>query len=131
MRALILSLLLLLAYPSPLAQDHVPAATQMVSSRGESRVMEMEVTAYTSSDEDCGKHDGITATGTKAGLGTVASDWSVLRPGTRVYVPGYGMGVVADKGGAITGNKLDVWLPSKKQTLIFGRQHLKVRILGD
>jgi 3D (Asp-Asp-Asp) domain-containing protein len=113
----ILALLLCLCHPVPLGVDHIVSVTRMVEPSREAapeRVVEMTVTAYASTDADCGKHDGITATGSKAGTGTVAADWQVLPPGTRLEIPGYGRGVVADRGG---GNRLDVWLPDRGQCL--------------
>jgi 3D (Asp-Asp-Asp) domain-containing protein len=124
MRALILALLLLL-YPHPLA-DHLPGSGKMSKT---AQTFLATVTAYTSSDRDCGKHDGITATGSQAGPGTVASDWRTLPPGTRLEIPGYGPAVVADRGEAIQGDKLDVWVRDEMTARKFGRQRLKVRIL--
>ena len=57
----------------------------------------------------CGTGDGITATGTEATPGrTVAADWSVLPPGSTVYIVGVGVRVVEDSGSAVTGKQLDV-----------------------
>jgi 3D (Asp-Asp-Asp) domain-containing protein len=121
-RALIL-LLLLLLWPHPLADLPGPGKMSVA------QTFLATVTAYTSSDRDCGKHDGITATGSLAGPGTVASDWNTLPPGTRLEIPGYGPAVVADRGEAIQGDKLDVWVRDEMTARKFGRQRLKVRIL--
>lgn len=134
MRPLILALiltLLCLLWPVSIAADqhHTEQHLDMVSRQSEERVIEMEVTAYTTSIQDCGKVDGITATGTRAGPGTIGSDWSVLPPGTRVEVPGYGMGTVEDRGDGARGNRLDVWLPSRDECFAWGRRRMKVRIL--
>ena len=132
MRALVLALLLLLCWPHPLS-DHITDAGKMIRSvhtaGSTERVIEMTVTAYTSTDADCGKHDGITATGVKAAPGTIAADWTRYPPGTRLEVPGYGRGVVADRGGGIHNNRLDVWVRDEMTARKFGRQRLKVRIL--
>ena len=40
---------------------------------------------------------------------TVAADLNVFPIGTILFIPEYGYGVVADKGGAITGNKVDLY----------------------
>jgi len=75
------------------------------------------------------KEVGITASGTRAGRGTVAADTSVLPFGTIVEVPGYGFGRVEDRGGAIKGNKLDLWFPSHDAALRWGRQKgVRVRV---
>jgi 3D (Asp-Asp-Asp) domain-containing protein len=97
------------------------------------------VTAYTSGYESTQKKKGdplygITASGERAVEGlTVSADWRVLPKGTRVYIEGIGERVVQDKGGAIKGNKLDVYFESLKDAKAFGKQKLAVTILerGD
>ncbi|PFE04834.1 hypothetical protein COE15_20465 [Bacillus cereus] len=81
------------------------------------RVMEMTATGYTSGVESTGKNPGhpeygITYSGVKAKrdiYSTIAADLRVFPIGTILFVPGYGYGVVADKGGAIKGNRLDLY----------------------
>lgn len=95
----------------------------------------MEVTAYCNCHQCTGKHPGdkcygITATGTKAGKGTVAADFNVLPPGTRIVIPGYGEGIVSDRGGSIRGNKLDLWFPTHREALEWGRRLVKITIIG-
>lgn len=124
---LLLALTLLLATPARLAAD--PIAHREPSRHDTAQIFIATVTAYSSTDADCGKHDGITATGSKAGPGTIASDWCTLPPGTRLEIPGYGPGVVADRGEAIQGDKLDVWYPTETDAIRFGKQRMKVRIL--
>lgn len=74
------------------------------------------------------KRVGITASGTKARPGTIAADTSVFPFGTVMYVPGYGYGRVEDRGGAIKGNKIDLYFKSHRQALQWGRQHKTVRV---
>ncbi len=45
-------------------------------------------------------------------LTVVAVDPNVIPLGTRMTIPGYGEGVAADTGGAIVGNRIDVWVPN-------------------
>ncbi len=72
---------------------------------------------------------GYTASGTYVGPGTIAVDPRVIPLGTRVYVPGYGYAVARDTGGAIIGNKIDVWLPSLGQCYQWGYRHVTITIL--
>ncbi len=73
---------------------------------------------------------GITASGTKAKPGrTIAADTSVFPFGTKLKVPGYGTGVVEDRGGAIKGNRLDLYFKTHKQALEWGRQTVTVEVL--
>ena len=46
-----------------------------------------------------------------------------------MYVDGYGYAVAADTGGAIKGNKIDVFLPSKSDAYRWGRKKVKIKIL--
>lgn len=54
---------------------------------------------------------GTTATGMPVGRGIIAVDPGVIPLGSRVHVSGYGDAIAADTGGAINGNRIDVWLP--------------------
>lgn len=74
------------------------------------------------------KEIGLTASGTRAKHGTIAADTTVLPFGTIIEVPGYGYGRVEDRGGAIKGNKLDLWFPTHESALHWGRQRVTVRV---
>ncbi|MDR3591785.1 MAG: 3D domain-containing protein [Negativicutes bacterium] len=94
------------------------------------REMVAEVTAYTDDINSCDKDDGITASGVHVEIGHIAMDESIPF-GTRVHIEGMGEFVVTDRGGAITANRIDVYMPSHKQAILFGRQLKKVRIAED
>lgn len=51
---------------------------------------------------------GITATGKRAGRGIIAVDPTYIPYGTRMYVPGYGIGVAEDTGGGLRGPHIDI-----------------------
>ncbi|MBS4190705.1 3D domain-containing protein [Bacillus sp. FJAT-49705] len=80
-------------------------------------VRKVTATGYTAYYESTGKNPGhpgfgITYSGVKVKrdlYSTVAADLNVFPLGTILFVPGYGYGVVADKGGAIKGNKVDLY----------------------
>jgi 3D (Asp-Asp-Asp) domain-containing protein len=74
------------------------------------------------------KKIGETASGTKAKKGTVAADTNVFPFGTRMRIPGYGDGVVEDRGGAIQGDKIDLFFKTHKQALEWGRQTITVEV---
>ena len=88
-------------------------------------------TAYTASCNGC---SGYTATGinlkSNPNVKVIAVDPSVIPLGTKVYVEGYGYAVAADTGGAIKGNKIDVFFPSKSDAYRWGRKTIKVKILN-
>lgn len=71
---------------------------------------------------------GVTASGTRVRPGTIAADTTFYPFGTVMYVPGYGYGVVEDRGGAIKGQRIDLYFKTHKQALEWGRQALKVKV---
>ncbi len=75
------------------------------------------------------KKVGITSSGVKARMGTIAADTKYYPYGTIMIIPGYGKGVVEDIGGAIKGpNRLDVYYSTRKKALKWGKQTVKVKI---
>lgn len=73
------------------------------------------------------KKVGQTASGEKARPGTIAAD-ARYPFGTVMDVPGYGQGVVLDRGGAITGDHIDLFFKSHKKALQWGRRQVKVTV---
>ena len=61
--------------------------------------------------------------------GTIAADTKYYPFGTRMLVPGYGWGVVSDRGGAIKGrDRIDLYFKSHQDALNWGRRKVKVKI---
>lgn len=77
-----------------------------------------------------GKHKkvGVTASGTKAQLGTIAADTSRYPMGTIMEIPGYGRGRVEDRGGAIRGDHIDLYFKSHKDALRWGNKTVTVTV---
>ncbi len=114
------------------------------TSRGDTsyrKAVVMTATAYDLSFESCGKNPGdkgygITASGTKARPGAVAVDPKVIPLGTKLYIESldntkdYGFAVAEDTGGAIKGNKIDLFFHSSTDVKNFGRRKVKVYILN-
>ena len=72
----------------------------------------------------------ITATGTTPKWGTIAVDPSVIPYGTKVYIPRFGRTFVAeDCGGAIKGNKIDIFMNSESECNSWGRRSITIQIL--
>ncbi|WP_370221865.1 LysM peptidoglycan-binding domain-containing protein [Cytobacillus sp.] len=94
------------------------------------KVLNMEATAYTANCEGC---SGITATGINLKENpdqkVISVDPNVIPLGTKVHVEGYGNAVAGDTGGAIKGNKIDIFMPSQEDAINFGRKTVKVTIL--
>ena len=74
------------------------------------------------------KKVGVTASGAVAGKGTIAADPAVYPFGTRIGIPGYGVGIVQDIGGSIKGEHIDIWFPSHVEALAWGARKLKVKV---
>lgn len=75
---------------------------------------------------------GRTRSGAKTEKGVVAADPRVLPLGTVVQVNAgkyTGVYTVHDTGGAIKGNRLDVWMPNVKEARRFGRRNVKLVVL--
>lgn len=91
-------------------------------------VMTMVATAYTASSASPWS-TGYTATGMLARYGVVAVDPRIIPLGSRLFIPGYGIGVAADTGGAIIGNRVDLCYNTIWEALQFGRRVIQVYIL--
>lgn len=61
-------------------------------------------------------------------MGTIAADPAVYPFGTRMAVPGYGVGTVRDIGGAIKGAHIDIWFPSHEAAIAWGSRKIKVKV---
>ena len=76
---------------------------------------------------------GRTASGRMVRRGIVAADPRILRLGTRIrmtagrYTGNY---LVADTGGKIKGNILDIWVPSCAEARRWGRRTVYVKVIG-
>lgn len=85
-----------------------------------------KLTAYCPCYDCCGKTDGITASGAKAVEGvTIAADTKILPFGTNVIIGGHEY-IVQDIGGAITGNKIDIYFDNHQDALDFGVQYKEI-----
>jgi len=112
------------------------------------KTVELEVTAYCSCGDCCNwRHDwrgrtvvksgpskgrvkevGLTSTGTRAAVGSIAADPSVFPYGTVLHIPGYGFGKVVDTGSAMGPKNIDVYFRHHQEANQWGRQNLQVRV---
>ena len=90
------------------------------------------VTGYCLCEKCCGKWAKVfprrTANGhiIQPGDRFAAADKSMAF-GTTLDIPGYGIVQVLDRGGAIKGNRLDVFFPTHQEALNWGVKHLMVK----
>jgi len=71
---------------------------------------------------------GHTSSGLPVGPGIVAVDPAVIPLGTRMTIPGYGEGVAADTGSAVTGYTIDLWFPTLADALAWGRRTVTITL---
>ena len=87
----------------------------------------MRVSAYCPCKICCGKWaDGYTASG-KPAVGLIVAAPPNIAFGTVLKIPGYGVAAVQDRGGAITGNSLDILFATHPEALNWGVQEIVVR----
>lgn len=96
----------------------------------EEKTLKMTATAYTANCEGC---SGVTANGTDLHANpnskVIAVDPSIIPLGTKVWVEGYGEAIAADTGGAIKGNKIDLFMASHSDATNWGSKTVQVKIL--
>ena len=97
----------------------------------EEETITVTATAYTA---NCEGGTGVTYTGVDLRANpeskVIAVDPTVIPLGTKVYVEGYGYATAADIGGAIKGNKIDVFIPSQSEAEDWGMKTVEVKILN-
>ncbi|PFT52248.1 LysM peptidoglycan-binding and 3D domain-containing protein [Priestia megaterium] len=113
------------------AQEQAAQQQQQQSQQQASgKSMTVEATAYTANCAGC---SGTTATGvnlkSNPNQRVIAVDPSVIPLGSKVYVEGYGQAVAADTGGAIKGNRIDVFVSSDSAAQDWGRRSVKITVI--
>lgn len=93
----------------------------------------VRATAYTHTDRGC---NTVTATGTRVHRGTAAVDPRFIPYGTRMFIVSsdgsyvYGIAAAEDCGGDIKGDRMDLYLPTHAECMVFGRRACTVYFLG-
>lgn len=86
-----------------------------------------KITAYCSCSKCCGKTTGITASGTTATAGRTVAASSQFAFGTKLNIGGH-IYTVEDRGGAINGNRIDIFVSSHAEALQWGVKYLPVSV---
>ena len=89
------------------------------------KVLYGEATAYTWG----GGASGHTSVGLYPKRGIVAVDPRVIPYYTKLYIPGYGMAIAGDTGGAIVGTRIDLFMDSLHECYQWGRRDVEIYIL--
>ena len=93
----------------------------------------VRASAYTHTDAGCNM---ITSTGSTVHVGTVAVDPRHIPYGTRMFIIAndgsyvYGVSEAEDCGGAIKGDRVDLYMPTYSECMEFGRRTCTVYFLG-
>ncbi|MBE7010648.1 MAG: DUF348 domain-containing protein [Ruminococcaceae bacterium] len=120
------------------AKGPIPGMKVVVDSPSElnaSRVITCTATAYDASPASNGIYAGQTASGMKPAYGVIAVDPRVIPLGTKLYIEAvdgswsYGYAIAGDTGGAIKGNKIDLFYNTAYECRQFGRRQAKVYVL--
>ena len=100
-----------------------PAKGVEVAKMNSSRTLNVEATGYTYTGNK-------TSTGAQPREGMIAVDPKVIAMGSKVYVEGYGYAIAADTGGAIRGNRIDLFFPTLRQCIDWGRKSVLIYVLN-
>ena len=76
---------------------------------------------------------GRTASGAPVSKGIIAADPRVLPLGSRVRIEAgsySGEYLVADTGGMVRGKRIDIWTPTSREAMRFGRRTVKLTVLA-
>ena len=116
--------------PKEPAAEIEEAEESVPEEAADNKVITVTATAYTA---DCEGGTGVTYTGVDLKANpdakVIAVDPAVIPLGTEVYVEGYGHAVAADIGGAIKGDKIDVFIPSEDAAEAWGMKTVDVTII--
>lgn len=112
------------------------AKKKNVSAKSTSRSMQLpngdfmiNASAYTAAADECGKSDGITASGKRVTEGRTLACPKTYSFGTQIEIDGMGSYTCEDRGGAIKGNHFDIYMKTKAQAFAFGRRNLVARVV--
>lgn len=89
----------------------------------------INASAYTAAADECGKSDGITASGAKVTPQRTLACPPSYAFGTTIHIVGMGDYICEDRGGAIKGNKFDIYMETKKEAFAFGRRQLEAYVV--
>lgn len=87
-----------------------------------------KITAYCSCSKCCGKSTGRTSSGTQATAGRTVAAPAKFAYGTKLNIGG-NIYTVEDRGGAIKGNRIDIYVNSHSAALQWGVRYLPVSVV--
>lgn len=89
----------------------------------------INASAYTAAADECGKSDGVTASGIMVKENETIACPPQFPFGTRLAIDGMGIYICEDRGGAIKGNHVDIYMETKREAFEFGRRDLLAEVV--
>lgn len=104
-----------------------PAIVEEVVKEPEYEWISIKATAYCPCAKCCGKSDGITSSGVVATSGHTVAAPKKYPFGTQMEINGI-VYTVEDRGGAIQGNKIDIFFDTHEEARAFGVQYFDAKL---
>lgn len=90
----------------------------------------INASAYTASADECGNDKGITSSGIKVQVNRTIACPPEFPFGAKLEIEGMGTYICEDRGGAIKGNKIDIYMETKAEAFAFGRRNLTAKVVN-
>lgn len=107
-------------------EETISTSTDLTDNSG---WIKFTATFYDNCIQCCGKTTGRTAMGTIATAGRTVAMPSSYKFGTKIQIKGMGTYVVEDRGGAIQGNRIDIFVNSHAEALRMGRKTVYLKVV--
>ena len=118
------------AYGRTVTRSSAYGITESVAANGKA-MGEFKLTFYCACRSCSGGYGAGTATGTRCTEGrTIAVDPRVIPLGSKVYIEGFGDFIAEDTGGAIKGNKIDIYLNDHSRCYALGVARASVYVMS-
>ena len=114
--------------PEQKVQAKTEAQPTPVKTSSSSKTVVVSATGYSTQQPGLSTHTAMGIDLTK-NPNVIAVDPSVIPLGSKVEVPGFGVFIAGDTGGAIKGNKIDIHFSTVQQALNWGRRTITVKVL--
>lgn len=95
----------------------------------EDSYLKFTATGYCPCEKCCGVADGLTASGEYAKANHTVAMPKSYPFGTKIEIKGYGTYIVEDRGGAIKGNKIDIFFNTHQEALNFGKKTVYLKVV--
>jgi 3D (Asp-Asp-Asp) domain-containing protein len=89
----------------------------------------INASAYTAAADECDNDLGVTASGIKVQEKRTIACPPEFPFGAKINIEGQGTFTCEDRGGAIKGNHIDIYVKTKAEAFAFGRQNLVAKVV--